>query len=326
MATIFNEQCVLGVRLVADGTLMHNGIPVIGISAAADGLLFSSNLRTLGVAVLDADAAIYNDQPVLGAVLISDSRSIYNGRLVVPAHAVSGVLSYDPSAALGADLLGYWDAERADLMTVAGGTVSSWRDVKAAYNLVQATGAAQPAYSATSFNGHPGITFDGTDDFLSLTTHPFPINADPSEIWAVVSQAALVADATARYAVAMGGGTPTSRAVARQVSGGANQARGIVGNGTTTASSAASAAFSTRHLVRVQTSATDVTVSLDGVAATSAAIVPATANTRIRFGAFAATSAAGFWNGQIAAVLVTAPLSAPKAAALQTWLLSRRRL
>ena len=93
MAQIFNEQRVLGVRLVADGTTMHNGLPVIGVTAEANGVLFVRNLRVIGVDVLPADAAIHNDQPVQGAVLIANGRTLYNNQLVVPAFAVSGVLA-----------------------------------------------------------------------------------------------------------------------------------------------------------------------------------------------------------------------------------------
>ena len=88
MAAIFNEQRARGVRVVADGTLMHNGLPVIGIVDAA-GATFVGNLRTLGVAVLGADQAIYNDQPVLGAVLIADGRKLYNGAQVLPYFTVA---------------------------------------------------------------------------------------------------------------------------------------------------------------------------------------------------------------------------------------------
>lgn len=91
MADIYNEQRVLGIRLVSDGTVMHNNQPVIGIGDAAAGL-FANNQRAIGVAVLDEDQAIYNDQPVRGAVLIGDGRTVYNGGLVVPANAVSGSL------------------------------------------------------------------------------------------------------------------------------------------------------------------------------------------------------------------------------------------
>jgi len=92
MAAIYNEQRVLGVRLVADGTLMFNGQRVIGV-VDAGASLFVGNIRTIGVDVLAADKPIHNEQIVVGAVLIADGRKLYNNMLVVPAKAVSGVLA-----------------------------------------------------------------------------------------------------------------------------------------------------------------------------------------------------------------------------------------
>lgn len=91
MAVIYNDQRVLGVRLVPDGTAIYNNQPVIGIVDAA-GALFVNNLRTLGVDVLAADEPVHNEQPIRGAVLIGDGRKLYNNMLVVPAFAVSGSL------------------------------------------------------------------------------------------------------------------------------------------------------------------------------------------------------------------------------------------
>lgn len=93
MAALYNDYRILGVRLVADGTRMHNGLPVIGIVAAADGVMFVGNLRVLGVDVLGADKAIHNEQPVRGAVLIADGRKLYNNERVASARAISGVLA-----------------------------------------------------------------------------------------------------------------------------------------------------------------------------------------------------------------------------------------
>ena len=91
MANLSNEQRVLGIRLVADGTLMHNGLPVIGVVSAAG--TFTDNQRVRGVDVLPADKAIHNEQPVRGAVLIVNGRKLYNNALVVPVTAISGVLA-----------------------------------------------------------------------------------------------------------------------------------------------------------------------------------------------------------------------------------------
>lgn len=92
MATLFNEQRILGVRQQADGTTMFNGLPVLGVLDVG-GTLFTDNRRALGVDVLPADAAIYNDQPVRGVVKIADGRKLYNNQLVIPIKVNSGVLA-----------------------------------------------------------------------------------------------------------------------------------------------------------------------------------------------------------------------------------------
>ena len=47
-------------------------------------------------------------------------------------------------------------------VTESGGAVSQWDDQSGNnWHLTQATGSMQPTFSATSFNGKPGITFDG---------------------------------------------------------------------------------------------------------------------------------------------------------------------
>lgn len=52
-------------------------------------------------------------------------------------------------------------------LTLVSGAVSEWRDKSGAGRSVsQATPANRPAYSATSLNGRPGLTFDGGNDGL----------------------------------------------------------------------------------------------------------------------------------------------------------------
>src|SRR5690606_10199289 len=83
----------------------------------------------------------------------------------------------------------------------------------------------------TTFNGRPGLTFDGADDFLEYAgVGVFPASSTAGELWALVSQDALPADTTARYAVGYGGSTsPTGRGLRRGVSGGVNQATALWG-------------------------------------------------------------------------------------------------
>ena len=56
-----------------------------------------------------------------------------------------------------------------DASDLSASPVSQWNDKSPnGRNFAQATGANQPAYSATSFNtSYPGVTFDGSNDFMS---------------------------------------------------------------------------------------------------------------------------------------------------------------
>ena len=56
-----------------------------------------------------------------------------------------------------------------DASDLSASPVSAWNDKSGnSRNFAQATGAHQPAYSATSFNtSYPGVTFDGSSDFMS---------------------------------------------------------------------------------------------------------------------------------------------------------------
>jgi hypothetical protein len=64
------------------------------------------------------------------------------------------------------------DANDPATITASGGAVSTWADKSGnASDATQATSAQRPAYSATSFSGRPGITFDGSNDSLPTLTN-----------------------------------------------------------------------------------------------------------------------------------------------------------
>lgn len=226
---------------------------------------------------------------------------------------------------LGSSLLGWWDAEDASTITLSGATVTSWRDKVAGYDAAQGgSSALRPIYGASSFNGRPGITFDGIDDELTLASVPFPTGANGCEIWALVDQTALAADTATRTAFAYGGLTATTRRVDRQVSVGVNRGAMVVGDGAlgTTALNG-SVDLSGRHVIRGVVTSTNERPDVDGVAGTTESIVPATGSNRVRIGATSATTASGFWQGQVAAALVTSALSATQASQLLTYLKAR---
>lgn len=237
----------------------------------------------------------------------------------------SGAGPWNPGR-LGTSLLGWWDAERADKLTLNASSVTTWTDIVGNYAATQAVAGAKPTYSATSFNGRPGVTFDGTDDELTVASQPFPSGATASEIWALASQDALVANTTGRRVFSYGGGgINDARELLRVVAVGVNRGEGLVGDGITRGSSdEATIDLSGRHVMRLQIGATTSTVSIDGTAAVAAASVPATGTARVRIGAGQAAAAAGFWQGAISAVLVTRALTTPQAASLLAYLNSRR--
>lgn len=233
---------------------------------------------------------------------------------------------------LGASLLAWWDAERADKITNSTG-VSSWKDVVAGYDLTQATGAAQPIWSATSFGGFPGVTFDGTDDCLASTDAALlaalPVDLISSEMWSVVQQDAAAADTTVREIFTYGGATTqTSRRSERAVVSAVNRSRILQGDGTSshTGAGPTTVDFSTRHVVRSVYGATPQAI-LDGVSGVATTSVDGvTGSVRARMGATQVGTAGQFWQGQIATVLVTLPLPTDKAAQLHSYLMARRRL
>lgn len=226
-------------------------------------------------------------------------------------------------ANLGGSLLGWWDAEQASSMTVSGGTVSSWRDRVAGYDLAQGTVGNQPSFNATSFNSRPSVTFDGTDDYLDLAPAPFPIAAVPSEIWALVSQDALAADATTRDIFGYGGGVNSRRTLRRTINAGANTFTALSGSGGAAAlAEVTTPAFTGIHVVRLVQTATDVTAYVDGGAGVTTAVVPNTSNTRVRMGARSDTLS-NFFLGKMNTAIVTSLLDASQAAQLTAFLKSR---
>jgi hypothetical protein len=234
----------------------------------------------------------------------------------------------DPVRELGGTLLELWDAERTDLITIATG-VSAWTGSKAGLQVTQGTGAAQPVWSATSFGGRPGITFDGMDDTLTLIlAAQFPAAGDASEIWVVLSNTADSSDATARHAVTYGVNSgANNRTISRAVVSSVVRHRATVGDGTTVAMTGNTEFLNSRHVVRLEVGATHSVMTVDGVRGPVTAVVPATTATRFRIGSSPVGTPTLFWQGQVAFAAVTLPMPYPGLAkAFENYLLRRRGL
>jgi hypothetical protein len=173
--------------------------------------------------------------------------------------------------------------------------------------------------------GRPGLIFDGSDDELTLGSVPFPTGANASEVWVLCDQQAPPSDTGSRYPFSYGGGAVVAnRDIRRIVTTGVNRARGAYGDGSTTFFSDNTAVdLSGRHVLRANYGANDIRMDVDGSAGTSTALTPATGSARTRIGGINAGTAASFWQGQIAAVLVTNPLSTDQASQLLTYLKAR---
>jgi hypothetical protein len=229
--------------------------------------------------------------------------------------------------ALGSSLLAWWDAERSDLITQSGGLVSSWKDIVGAYNVAQGSGSLKPIYSATSFNGRPGITFDGLDDQLNLAGVPaaFPTGSDPCEMWGLVDQTRLGTDANDGAIVAYGNGVDAGRTAMRRSVSNTNRAVAMVGTGAAHPTSVNSAVdFSGRHVARAIIGSSTSNQNVDGVAGTDASIVPATSATKLVIGGDALTTPGSPWQGVHNSVLITAPLSAAQASLMYAFLNARK--
>lgn len=228
--------------------------------------------------------------------------------------------AFTPSS-LGTDLYEGWDANDTALITESSGSVSAWTGNKLGVTISQATEAFKPVYNATSFNGAPGIAFDGSDDFLAhLSTTGLPTGTTAFEIWALVQQDALVADTTSRTCVGYGASSAGSACqIRRRVSGGQNQVVFLT-SGTGTVETTTS--FSSRHAIRALAQ-NALRVEIDGTASTPGSATHNLGDTRLRFGATAVTTAAEFWEGQIAGIWITKLLDSTQAALMLAYLTAR---
>jgi len=254
--------------------------------------------------------------------------------------------TYDPVVDLQSKLAYMWDAEYSSTITRdGGGLVSEWRDLVDGTPMVQATAANKPTYSATSFGGGAGVTFDGVNDELTYVFaggHRFPLAADPVEIWVLVSSAAPDTNTNTLYFFTYGTNTG-ARSVGRfgspypegQTTGGYhNRSRAsMTGTGTTNCNPNADLGLNTRFYFRMTNNGTTTTMQNNGatfggpVNNSSVPMVPATITGRARMGASSAPTIANWAPCTIACVAVfTTLLTIDECDAMETYLHQRRRL
>jgi hypothetical protein len=190
--------------------------------------------------------------------------------------------------------VGWWTADAG--VTQSAGAVSAWADQVAGISFTQATGANQPTYSATGWNGAaPGVTYpSGGAAYMSTANVPasWPTGAAASELWSVFDNISLGSDGdVSRDMISYGNSNGALRSLRRASVSNVNRLRAT--DNVVTASNT-TVDISGRHYGRGSWDGTLEGVAADGSALTTVALVPATATTRIRTGNTPVTVASGF--------------------------------
>lgn len=215
---------------------------------------------------------------------------------------------------LGASLLAWWDASQG--LTLSGSQVSDWTDRKDGLVVSQATASKRPVVQETGFGGAQGIYFDGVDDALLAGTHPFPINSDGSEIWAVVRQDKPGSETGTINAAAYGNRLVSRASVGSVNRGRLDQSPVVTDNNTD---------FSSSHLIRGRFGSPNKVLTIDTTTPISTLWGSATEASAFAMGAHPG-GASQFWKGPIRDIIVTLPLTTQQAASLAAFLMPRRQI
>lgn len=230
--------------------------------------------------------------------------------------------------ALGSSLRAYFDAEDSATLMLNGSAVTEWLDKVTGYSVWQDFGANRPVYSATSFNNRPGLTFDGTDDFLELvidgaTNLPgFPVGAQHGEIWALATQPLPAATTGGKIIAGYAGGANSNRRVGRTVVSGVNRAILTCGrSGGITSITNPTADYSGTHVLRGIFSPDGVAVHVEDTGMAETALVP----TSNAFAFYIASNSGTqqFMPTTLNALLITGELTAGQATSLMNFLKAR---
>ena len=239
-----------------------------------------------------------------------------------------GGANSNPLNVLGSDLLAYWDADSRYWGTKGGITiatgVSSWLDGVGGYAAIQGAGSQQPVFSATSFDGRPGVTSDGIDDCLTCTDAALlatlPAGAVAGQMWSLIQNNDQISASFLDHLSIGGGSANDIRSLGRTS---VNTCRFVVGTGAGNTQDSG-VTFSGYKVLMGDTTGTNIMLNVDGASQSGGAAVPATVVNRVRLFARGVTTPSNFWNGTGAAFLVTKTLNAAKTAWLTNFLLNRR--
>jgi hypothetical protein len=205
-------------------------------------------------------------------------------------------------------VVAWWNAS-----DLSDGVVASWAPTIGGPTPVQATEAAKPIRSSTSFNGKPGVTFDGSDDFMRVdATTNLPTSSTPGTIWMAYIFTSGNNSVLFRY-----GGTTTG---VRSIGRGTTATGGTITDGTSNGTFGMSPAASANIVAGFFDATIYQAYSLGfgGLAATGATLN--TSTTRTTIGANNAATAAAFVACVIRHVMVTTAMTTAQRYALEGWL------
>lgn len=195
-------------------------------------------------------------------------------------------------------LKAWWAAD-----DLADGVIQNWPDRMTGLVMAQATSGQRPLKASTSFNSaYPGVTFDGIDDNLGVTTlTALPTGSTPGEIWCIGTNTGLVS--VLSIPVVVGTGAAASRR--HQASTLALLGIAAVNDGT--AANSSLVPWTSPLIVKGDWSGTAMNCFVNGVPTASNPATIATLNTnntRARIGSSSNASPSNFWTGPIRHVVV----------------------
>jgi len=240
---------------------------------------------------------------MLSLALNLSSLAVMGGAAVPPWKAVQNILARG-----GYTALGQFDATNAASIALSGASVTGWTDLITGITLAPGVSSTRPIYSDADFGTGPCVIADGIDDYLSASSVPYPVNADPCEIWTCADQTALGSDGAGSrrifsYGSSSGSGV-ISRMLYRSVVSVVNRVSAIVGDGTSGAITETSTDFSGKKTTRLVITGTNALLSVNGGTPVSAPKVPTTTNQRtVMFANLNVATA--FWKGSASCVLIT---------------------
>lgn len=92
MASLFNQQPVIGAVKITDGRKLYNGLPVVGVRVGSGSVVKNQMVR--GIAVLADGSRLHNGGVVIGVYVVTDpNQNIFNNAPVMPVSVVSGSLA-----------------------------------------------------------------------------------------------------------------------------------------------------------------------------------------------------------------------------------------